>query len=560
MIPKKIKNLLKSIFEKHLHFSRQFKLSKRIAIAFSFAIGTITLVVLLNAITLITIRSSLYQINETRKDQKILSDFADTLTLAQTNANFAKRMVFGDMTLIASEENQLLSFVSTIKKDLPTIIQTIEKTAPSDLKAFSESTDNLLSSAQKWRKNKNPQNLHFLATYMKNTQLSMQIILSKVTFKMDKTIRKIENRINITLIFSILINAILISLLFTMVFPILKDMKTAFVPLHDASKNSLQGARESLSYATQITDAINQLQRVLYEMVLNITDVANNAQESSLQSSSIIQSVNIATELVNDLAEKANLTHHSLHSYQNNLKNKIVEIKKFTDEVNRSLETVHSNTDIAEKLTEQLGLLEQSIHQITNVLASVSDITDQTNLLALNASIEAARAGEYGRGFDVVAERIRALSDQTKKLTSEIHKSIKGIQFVSSEVAKTLTNVIASVRSSAKEVASVTTEIDQLDVVFESLYQSNEAIITAANLQLESTNRINLQTQEIMRSIQNISLQTQNVSAAMEELSASSEEINAQIQMIGAMVSETHQVIEKQVKLVELAKETTESI
>lgn len=46
----------------------------------------------------------------------------------------------------------------------------------------------------------------------------------------------------------------------------------------------------------------------------------------------------------------------------------------------------------------------------------------------------------------------------------------------------------------------------------------------------------------------------------MEELSASSEEINTQIQMIGAMVSETHQVIEKQVKLVELAKETTESI
>lgn len=64
--------------------------------------------------------------------------------------------------------------------------------------------------------------------------------------------------------------------------------------------------------------------------------------------------------------------------------------------------------------------LSEGMEQMRPMVEDISAIADRTKLLALNAKIEAARAGEAGRGFSVVAEEVRNLSDQTHKLVGEI--------------------------------------------------------------------------------------------------------------------------------------------
>ncbi|WP_308635678.1 methyl-accepting chemotaxis protein [Paenibacillus silvisoli] len=80
--------------------------------------------------------------------------------------------------------------------------------------------------------------------------------------------------------------------------------------------------------------------------------------------------------------------------------------------------------DSASKV-KQLGERSQEIDDITSLIA---EIASQTSLLALNAAIEAARAGEHGRGFTVVSNEVRKLSEQTSASAQRIAELVQDIQ------------------------------------------------------------------------------------------------------------------------------------
>jgi len=108
---------------------------------------------------------------------------------------------------------------------------------------------------------------------------------------------------------------------------------------------------------------------------------------------------------------------------------------KVVGETIRSLDTIsHDVQGIAESITS----LQDEINKISSVMQVIRDISEQTNLLALNAAIEAARAGEAGRGFAVVADEVRNLSQRTSKSTEEITQIITSLQNKSQQVARTV--------------------------------------------------------------------------------------------------------------------------
>ncbi|SGZ05851.1 methyl-accepting chemotaxis protein [Moritella viscosa] len=84
------------------------------------------------------------------------------------------------------------------------------------------------------------------------------------------------------------------------------------------------------------------------------------------------------------------------------------------------METTAQSNDAVNKI----AVMESQMNNINGLVDNAQKIARQTNLLSLNAAIEAARAGEMGRGFTVVAQEIRLLSDTSNKFNEDIRGEV----------------------------------------------------------------------------------------------------------------------------------------
>lgn len=90
--------------------------------------------------------------------------------------------------------------------------------------------------------------------------------------------------------------------------------------------------------------------------------------------------------------------------------------------------------DAVKSLTDQLGKAKaiadgvasigQASRNVLGVAGGIMDISEKTNLLAMNASIEAAHAGSAGKGFAVLAQEIRKLSEESRANTTAIGEAL----------------------------------------------------------------------------------------------------------------------------------------
>ncbi|MGH3372132.1 MAG: methyl-accepting chemotaxis protein, partial [Nocardioidaceae bacterium] len=141
--------------------------------------------------------------------------------------------------------------------------------------------------------------------------------------------------------------------------------------------------------ATSLSDLASRVDTAAHEILAGVSQQVSGATE---QAAAVQQTVATVEELV-QTAEQAVERAQSVAG----------RAQESVEVADRGSEAIDESTTGMEQIRDQVGMIAESILDLTKRAQSIGEVVDtvesiaaETHLLALNAAIEAARAGEYG--------------------------------------------------------------------------------------------------------------------------------------------------------------------
>jgi methyl-accepting chemotaxis protein len=155
--------------------------------------------------------------------------------------------------------------------------------------------------------------------------------------------------------------------------------------------------------------------------------------------------------------------------------------------VDETVTGIEHSRDLTERAADVLADLTARVGQIRQILEVVGHVTQRTNLLALNAAIIAAHAGEHGRGFNVVAEEMRELAEQTRKSTNEISAIVTGVRTASQAAVAAMQDGVDRVRGTVDVARNASASLGRIVDTSSSSFEMSERISTSLEQQAAAT-------------------------------------------------------------------------
>lgn len=214
--------------------------------------------------------------------------------------------------------------------------------------------------------------------------------------------------------------------------------------------------------ATLINTFQNRLESLLVELVRGADELRDTSETMSVTASA---TADVSARTANGV-EQTSCAVDTVAAATEELSSSINEV---SHQVRTSSDAVRRATQEVTQTDGTVASLLKEVEQISEMVTMIDMIAHQTDLLALNATIEAARAGDSGKGFAVVAAEVKALANQTSKVTSNISNQISCIRTATGhavdairDIGKTITEVdgiATTVAAAAEQQAAATSEI-----------------------------------------------------------------------------------------------------
>ncbi len=242
----------------------------------------------------------------------------------------------------------------------------------------------------------------------------------------------------------------------------------------------------------------------------------------------ISQGANEMSDSCNEVHDRIQVTERQIQD----LNDGVMKFEQALSENQTNMEAMDSQMEKVAKIIEEANLvfqdMESRMRSVAKVAGSLNDISFNITILSLNASIEAARAGEAGAGFDIVALRMRELSESSNEFSQQVEEAISQLTQRVEDTSKEFAESIEAIQESGQLLADLQGSFERLKEQFADLYGNIEeqnsnvaqvdAIFDKLNRRVSDMRNLSEENQDAVEAIMDaMDIYKENISGVIEQ-------------------------------------------
>ena len=304
-----------------------------------------------------------------------------------------------------------------------------------------------------------------------------------------------------------------------------QKITTEAVQGRDEADKSLNTIRKVFEQSSEGLEIGNQLNSEVQNVNTGIKNINELYQYLSSESENLSKQTQLVSNSSNEVINQVSKMQANINNQNDSLVGTLTEMSRVVKRLSKISEIAESRKSSMNEmihsfdvqlsqiksLENDVARVQESSKQIEAFVDTVNKIASQTGLLAMNASIEAAHAGTLGKGFSVIAQEIRKLSEQTSSNAAQITEKLN-------ENAE----LVESATISANNCASYT---EKSNAELHTTIQDIEEILAGIS-------EMNASTDEVMSSLQKLEGDANDTDVMVKK---SVEQINNQNNTIGSI-------------------------
>ena len=279
----------------------------------------------------------------------------------------------------------------------------------------------------------------------------------------------------------------------------IRDAYTALSAVQTSLGDSIETADRTIQSLSQQNDGLNSVMQSQSEDIRQILEAFN-------------QIISSFSEIFSSLDNQ----NRELDDTFSVMEQMLTNIQELTDGFKESVEFSRSLNETTSSGEQSMNVSQDSILKIRDgskvineLTETIREISNNLNLLAMNAAIEAAHAGVSGKGFSVVADEMKSLSEQSNDQIDEVSETIGRINErisdgaeKNSEVQGILGDISLKAEGSVRQLDQLYQNLLEQKLATETIQRSMTELKKAARQIFENAESQNTNGQGIRKSIE----------------------------------------------------------